>query len=215
MTPPTPDSRPPTPDSSTPDPAARRFLLRRAAIAPLCLCLVAGLHAMRVVACGQTQWKGGGFGMFSTVESEAARFVRAFAVTDEGEWPLAIPNHLDKTIAELRAAPTAAKADAVARRLAALHWRRPDEQLVREADRWTNGSAADLPLPMPVQGLFRSLEAIPSSEQPQHAVPIRSVRVECWRLRLDRPIRNATEGVPYSALLTSELIRQATAEAAP
>ena len=55
-------------------------------------------------------------------------------------------------------------------------------------------------------------------------MPIRAVRVECWRLRLEPGTRNATEGeernategVPYSAAtLHGELIREANAEAAP
>jgi hypothetical protein len=168
------------------------------------LCLVAGLHAVRVVAYGQTQWKGGGFGMFSTVDSENARFVRAYATTDEGELPLAIPDHLDKCVAELRAAPTSAQTQAVARRLAATQWRRPDERLVREAQRRTASSASDVSLPFPVIGLFRSLEAIPSGEPPVAAERISAVRVECWRLRFDA----------QASTLRTELIRQATAEAA-
>src|SRR5262245_82913 len=134
----TSESRTGAPDSEDTDPEDRQFLLRRAAIAPLCLCLVAGLHAFRVVTCGQTQWKGGGFGMFSTVDSEATRFVRAFAQTPEGELPLDIPKYLEKTAAELKAAPTQAKIDALAARLATIHWRRPDERLVREAQRWSD-----------------------------------------------------------------------------
>lgn len=205
MFPPTSDLRRPTTDLRPSASDCRRFLLRRAAIAPLCLCLVAGLHAVRVVAYGQTQWKGGGFGMFSTVDSEAARFVRAFAITDEGELPLAIPAHLDKSIAELRAAPTAAKAEAVARRLASIRWQRPDERMVREAQRWTASATTDVSLPQPPVGLFRSLEAIPTDEPAEHALSIGRVRVECYRLRMDS----------QDSTLHSELVRAFTAEAAP
>ena len=209
MTPPIPEPQPSSSDSS------HRFLLRRAAIAPLCLCLVAGLHAVRVLACGQTQWKGGGFGMFSTVDSETSRFVRAFAVTAQGELPLAIPSHLDKAVAELRAAPTQAKVESVARRLAATRWRRPDERMLREAQRWLPEQRLSASLPLPERGLFRSLEASPASASADGALGIHAVRVECWRLGLDCGTRNATEGVPYSAVLHSELIREATAESSP
>jgi hypothetical protein len=191
--------------SPTPDPDARRFLFRRAAIAPLCLCLVAGLQLARVATCSQTQWKGGGFGMFSTVDSEAARFVRAFAITSEGELPLAIPQHLEKTVAELRAAPTQAKLDEVARRLAAIRWRRPDERLIREARRALPETISAVSLPLPVIGLDRSLESIPSSEPPDFALPVSAVRVECWRLRLDSK----------ASTLRGDKIREATAEVLP
>jgi len=190
-------ARPPAPD-----PADRRFLFRRAAIAPICLCLVAGLHAFRVATCGQTQWKGGGFGMFSTVDSEAARFVRAFALTVDGERPLAIPAHWDKSVAELRAAPTQAKLDALARRMAAMHWRRPDEHLVREAQRLTGSIESPAHLPLPPIGLDRSLEAIPSDQPADPAIGVSAVRVECWRLRLDAS----------TSSLHTEKLREATVE---
>jgi len=169
------------------------------------MCLVAGLHLARVATCGQTQWKGGGFGMFSTVDSEAARFVRAFAITTEGELPLAIPQHLEKTVAELRAAPTQVKFDEVAKRLAAIHWRRADERLVREARRASAETISPVSLPLPVVGLDRSLEAIPSSEPPDFALSVTAVRVECWRLRLEST----------TSTLRGDKIREATAEVLP
>src|SRR5437868_5685239 len=103
--------------------ACRAHFWRRAALAPLCLCLVAALHLVRVWTCRQTPWKGGGFGMFSTVDDESARFVRCRLVTDDGDLPLAIPPTAAKQVAELRAAPTGAKLDDFAQRLAAQSWR--------------------------------------------------------------------------------------------
>jgi hypothetical protein len=208
---PTSDSQPGAPDPADTDPEDRQFLLRRAAIAPLCLCLVAGLHAFRVVTCGQTQWKGGGFGMFSTVDSEATRFVRAFAQTPEGELPLDIPKYLEKTAAELKAAPTQAKIDALAGRLAAMHWRRSDERLVREAQRWSEETIQPVHLPQPTIGLYRSLEAIPADKPPEHALGVSAVRVECWTMRLECGARNATDGIPYTTL-RGEKLREATVE---
>src|SRR5438105_11942664 len=96
----------------------RWHFCRRAALAPLCLCLVAGLHVVRVWTCRQTPWKGGGFGMFSTVDDESARFLRCYLVTDDGELPLAIPPAADKMVAEIRAAPTQSALDDLAQRLA-------------------------------------------------------------------------------------------------
>src|SRR5262249_52642165 len=94
-----------------------------AALAPLCLCLVAGLQLVRVWTCHQTPWKGGGFGMFSTVDDESARFLRCYLVTEGGDLPLELPPATDKTVAELRTAPTQARLDAFARRLANQSWR--------------------------------------------------------------------------------------------
>src|SRR3954468_3284928 len=114
-------------------PHRRRHFYRRAMLAPLCLCLVAGFHLVRVWTCRQTPWKGGGFGMFSTVDDESARFVRCWLVTDDGELPLAIPPAAAKQVAELRAAPTQTKLDELARRLARQSWRYREDRLAREA----------------------------------------------------------------------------------
>jgi hypothetical protein len=86
-----------------------------------------------------------------------------------------------------------------------MHWRRPDERMVREARRSSPGIVASEHLPLPVIGLDRSLEAIPNSEPPDHAVHISAVRVECWRLRLEST----------TAALHGEKLREATAEATP
>jgi hypothetical protein len=49
------------------------------------LCLVALHHAYRVSRDGLTPWKGGGFGMFSTIDSQAERFVRLSVTIEGGE----------------------------------------------------------------------------------------------------------------------------------
>jgi hypothetical protein len=137
----------------------RRHFLRRAALAPLCLCLVAGLHVVRVWAARQTPWKGGGFGMFSTVDSEANRFLRTYLITDSGELPLSLPPALDKRAAEQRAAPSKAGLREIASRVAAQNWR--------------------------PGGKCGELEPVPLAEHSADAVAFRAVRVECWRLRFD------------------------------
>lgn len=95
---------------------------RRVWLAPICLCLVAGLHLWRVTTAGQTPWKGGGFGMFSTIDAEHARFVRAYLQTVGGERPVMIPQDLEKKVAELRAAPNEQGLEELANRLVQRQW---------------------------------------------------------------------------------------------
>jgi len=170
----------------------RRHFFRRAALAPLCLCLVAGLHFVRVWACRQTPWKGGGFGMFSTVDDESARFVRCWLVTDSGEIPLPIPPAADKSLAELRAAPTQARLDDLARRLAQQNWRWRDERqvheiaAVRQQDGVAISSAVFHACPNPSEPTaFPSdhVEPIPRNGAACSAIPFSKVRVECLRYR--------------------------------
>jgi hypothetical protein len=182
--------------------AQRRHFYRRAALAPLCLCLVAGLHLARVWTCRQTPWKGGGFGMFSTVDDESARFLRCYLVTNEGEFPLPIPEAAAKTVAEIRAAPTPAALDTLAQRLAAQPWRWRDQHEELEAASIAEqrgvritaaalrgaghqASAREVALSTPRPGSQHLLEPIPHNESKADAIAHTAVRVECWRYRYD------------------------------
>jgi hypothetical protein len=115
---------------------------RRVWLAPICLCLVAGLHCLRVTTAGQTPWKGGGFGMFSTIDSEHSRFVHAYLLTNDGPLPLQIPSELDKKVAELRATPHQALAKELAAKLAERSWIDPQalQQTIAEQLRQQPGN---------------------------------------------------------------------------
>jgi hypothetical protein len=60
--------------------------------------------------------------MFSTIDAEHARFVRAYLVTPTGERPLIIPAEFEKKIAELRAAPNQRELAALANELSQRNW---------------------------------------------------------------------------------------------
>jgi hypothetical protein len=113
---------------------------------------------------GQTPWKGGGFGMFSTVDSESARYLRVFAVTPDGDLPIVIPARWQKRAWELRAAPSSAAAKELALKLADLPWR----------------IDADSPA-----GQARLVAILPD-DPPADAAGVWKVRIECWRLAYDQ-----------------------------
>lgn len=179
---------------------ARRHFYRRVAIAPLCLCLVAALHLTRVVWSNQTPWKGGGFGMFSTVDSESARFLRAYLVTPDGDVPLPIPEALAKREGEVRAAPNQATLNEIAERLAGQRWRwrdrRQDRQAANIAAAKGQGITAallDRPIgkaaeanPLPAVGSQHVLEPVGKDDADPNTLPFTAVRVECWRYRFDK-----------------------------
>lgn len=96
--------------------------VRRIVIPSACLVLVAVLHFGRVYLFDQTPWKGGGFGMFSTVDSRGTRFLRVYLVTMDGELPVEIPSRLNKRASNLRAAPSQEKLTDLAERLARYQW---------------------------------------------------------------------------------------------
>jgi hypothetical protein len=173
---------------------------RRVAIAPLCLCLVAGMHLYRVVAAGQTPWKGGGFGMFSTVDAETSRYLRCYLVTAHGEVPLAIPPQLSRRAIELRAAPSLSCAEELARRLAASRWERvanrdahlaervrhlaPNEPLSVAVLQQAGREAGEASSALPMGGMVAA-QAIPTAVPDVGGIPFSAVRVEVWRFRFD------------------------------
>jgi hypothetical protein len=171
---------------------------RRVWLAPVCLCLVAALHLWRVTTASQTPWKGGGFGMFSTIDAEHARFVRAWLVTEYGERPIIIPQDLEKKVAELRAAPQQAGLDELAARLAERGWIDPrvsQQQLAEQLQRESNGT----PLTNErLQALLRQSNTGAADAQPSDSpvsaktphesagrrIPFAAIRVELWKYEM-------------------------------
>lgn len=64
---------------------------RRAAVAPALLVLLALVHAGLVFGRDLTPWKGGGFGMFSTLDHEGWRVVRLLAEEGPLGRPVRVP----------------------------------------------------------------------------------------------------------------------------
>lgn len=191
---------------------------RRTALAPACLLLVAGVQFVRVRTCDQTPWKGGGFGMFSTVDAETARFTRCYLVTPGGDLPVAVPASLRQGEARLRAAPTAANLKAMAEKLAALRWRPKLERtrsLVAGIRSLPPGTSITKEYLHPPGAAPRvnvantndppELEPIDANDiSPNSAIPFSAVRVEAWRYQFAAatraltavPIRQVTLPIP-------------------
>jgi len=131
--------------------------------------------------------------MFSTIDSEAARFVHAYVRTHDGMRPIHIPSELDKRIAELRAAPNQQLATELAKRLAQRSWFDPQlrqaqlaeqlraqphyqpmtAELLREMRRATNNSLASTST--------TNILSAADAEFVSHAIPFDLVRVEVWK----------------------------------
>jgi hypothetical protein len=80
-----------------------------------------------------TAWKGGGFGMFSTVDSPSARFVRCSVSTHDGDLRVIVPQRLQRRLDKARAMPTEFMLRALASELATVEWvRAPRARTVSE-----------------------------------------------------------------------------------
>jgi hypothetical protein len=96
-----------------------------AAVAPLVLVAVAGRHVQLRASSDLTAWKGGGFGMFSTVDSPGTRLVRVEVTSEWGRLSVAMPADLKDLAGEVRAAPSPARMSALAQALAGELWVAP------------------------------------------------------------------------------------------
>jgi hypothetical protein len=178
---------------------------RRVALAPICLLLVAGLHVARVAWCGQSAWKGGGFGMFSTVDAPNARFVRAYLVRGQHRVAISVPDKLSKVQSELRTAPSQTRLDELATELARQSWidedarwqtiagklpsQTADSPLAAALLRNRRGQESQPPTPA-IAGSKSNIVAAGSIDQRRERgdlLAIDGVVIELWRYEYDAP----------------------------
>lgn len=107
-------------DSASQDRGPDVRLLKFAAPALLsalaCVQLVLGLFF------GLTPWKGGGFGMFSTIDSNGARSMRVYLDTDKGEVPTKAPSWLGERRNHAHSLPAGFRLQSIAEELAGASW---------------------------------------------------------------------------------------------
>lgn len=91
-------------------------------VAPAVLVIIACCQFYMVHVHGLTPWKFGGFGMFSTVDSHGARFLRIYLITSDGRYPVEIPNSMKTLARKVRTVPTPTNLSRLANELAQATW---------------------------------------------------------------------------------------------
>lgn len=177
-------------------------------LAPAVLFGVAVVQIFGASVTELSPWKGGGFGMFSTIDSPGARVLRAYLIHAEERTPVMIPAGLRDLERATRTLPSRARVETLARRLAegawvpyrlipaGEHYRELRRRYLRERgehaaagrpelrpDSYSLGNAAYVDLVFENLGFLRMAEV---DEEVSDAVPFERVEVELWRLRLDR-----------------------------
>lgn len=139
--------------------------------------------------------------MFSTIDSDAARYLRCFLIAADGtETPVVLPPELANRAAELRVAPSQQAARELAERIARRQWTQPTANEVALA-----AKIADVPADRPLSaktlrssteplngpadrlapGMLLAAEMLGPNELPGTAIDFRAVRVEVWKYRFD------------------------------
>ena len=136
-------------------------------IAPAVLIAIACTHLFRTYAYDQSSWGAGcGFGMFAKVDHHGARFFRCYILTDDGEVPAEIPEHVSPRHIRIRVIPTTEELQVFADELAHARW-------VHEE----NGDQQDL-------SVLVLQEQVEKGDV--QAVKVRQLRLELWTLRFDQ-----------------------------
>jgi len=89
---------------------------------PALLCLIACAQIYSATTGSLSPWKGGGFGMFSTVDSPDARFLRIYLINDGEEIPVLVPDSLKTLARKAQTVPSPALLSDLAERLARGTW---------------------------------------------------------------------------------------------
>lgn len=145
--------------------------------APGVLILVACLQLFLAQTQGLTPWKGGGFGMFSTVDSGGARFLRIYLVTGSQAAAVQLPasDTYTRLEADLSEFPRQRLLDQLAARLATEKW------VPGDYDPFGTGLAAQPKADQPVYRVAYEGEPLPETGP----VALQTLRVELWRYRFD------------------------------
>ena len=172
-------------------PLSRRFHL---VLAPCLLCAVAMFQIAHVRFSRLTPWKGGGFGMFSTVDSAGARFVKIYLETATGQIATSLDAPEPELLRKIEAVPASADVQRLAAGLSAATWVDVDQVSGQPQRRRATNP--------------RRLRPVSRGEpEPDSSVRVncRTVRVEVWKYRF----------VPADDQLQAEKIIETTAAAPP
>ena len=169
--------------------------------APLLLCAVACVQIYLALTNTLSPWKGGGFGMFSTVDSPDARFLRIYLINDNEETAVILPDSLKTLGREVQTIPSSALLSELGQRMAQARW--APYRLTDPVRQYQNAQSHDDSLSglappddhsaaktlSDGQIVFPKLLRMEEKGAPrikaEEAVAFQRVRVEVWKYTLD------------------------------
>jgi len=169
---------------------------------PALLSVVAAAQLYLVEHRSLSRWKGGGFGMFSTVDSPSARFLRVYLKSDAGEVPVLVPSEVRELSHKVRVMPSKRRLEELTETLRNGTWvhlsvvsaSQHYHDLLRAAGDEYQDSADDIQVQIqagPARIDFEEMKLVrmlgkdegPSDDEP---LVVTGARVEVWRYFFDR-----------------------------
>jgi hypothetical protein len=169
-------------------------------LVPIILTAVAGYQVYRTRTYATTPWKGGGFGMFSTIDFPPARVHRVYLVLGELSIPVALDGRFDESMRLLRNIPQPEVLANVARVLTEFRWVYPADRYTTPAPELTAQSGTDL------QVLGHG-EDVPFGFR---MLPYEAIRLEVWRYTFESKSAKAGLKLISEATAAREYIQGAS-----
>jgi hypothetical protein len=158
-------------------------------LSPFLLLTIASIQFYFAHAYELTPWKGGGFGMFSTVDALDTRFLKIFLITPNGAIPADVPANLEQDKTRIRSLPTPSRIAALAEAMARGTWIDCDIRRREVFAKVTGAPSSDASSPATRSTgkprMVRQLEPDEVAHSSAEIVEFSSIRVEFWRYRFD------------------------------
>lgn len=138
------------------------------------LCIVAVWQIQRAHSTDLSPWKGGGFGMFSTVDQPAMRYLKVFLIEEGQETPIALPESLKPRTQRTKADPSKDNLEQVAEHLQGIGLNQLRQWAVDDNECDSSDEAEDADSQEPeADDLDEVIATVPQ------------LRVELWRMQFD------------------------------
>jgi len=162
---------------------------------PLILCIIAFTQILSVNKSELTPWKGGGFGMFSSIDSARTRYLKLYLETEDKLIPIEPPSSLNQLVIKTRSLPTLNNLNYLVYSLLDIKWvyddviYRKSVDLVFNKNEFTDKEISNLRDQIGKLGKVRAIENFETPKQVDEVINFNGIRLELWRYKYD-PTRN-------------------------
>lgn len=155
---------------------------------PILLIIVAFTHIYYSKSAELTPWKGGGFGMFCTVDSKQARFFRLYLIDENGDKiPASMPTPLKNDVSKLKAIPTPSGLEKLVDDISEFTW--IDTSLKKRRVREMAGIQTEiLDSQNDASDIIRvkSINKFDEAPSQDEIIDVRAILLEYWRYTFDK-----------------------------
>lgn len=154
-------------------------------LAPALLLCIASIQFFYCVRYDMSPWKGGGFGMFSTIDSPGSRIIRVYANVNNQYVPISEPSRYKSILQRVKTLPTSSNISILLDSLKNNQWTYYQlsppglNEITTDVDS-TDYSVMDINKWFVQKKWFREVK---KDEKNVETIPIDHYKIEVWKLR--------------------------------